>query len=424
MQRSASFTVLLLTDRFAPRPSDARVGLLLIRCQPHRAGGCAVAQTSDEEHFMLYELPEGPAVILVGPEDTPWWTELGMESAGRYALVIGGPTAPRDAQVITGSLQELAGYLADDGPLARDFSLAHALLQDALTHNTIVSDTSEGNIKPGTSGDDGRHPTAAVPAQPVDMPDPAVELVTLPHTGIRVPSTSLRITAVRDLASTPDGGAYTATLQMGAIPVGHVHNEGWGGPTTYDTADGSPFDLDQLAAFVAASRDANNEPLTEDGLLEELVTEYEGAAHVAEATRLGRSAIRLQEPLGEGDGLAGYFVTAERGIVPPIVTPVDRDELTCSLQRRDVLDGSRWQLWTGQRWEGLPPIEEPLDSSSSGTRHDCEQSETLRYVAEFGAPGFGQCWKCSVCEREWARLGGLFVPVEAGAHILSPHDVR
>jgi hypothetical protein len=65
---------------------------------------------------------------------------------------------------------------------------------------------------------------------------------------------------------------------------------------------------------------------------------------------------------------------------------------------------------------GPHPADEP--------EHDCQAAGTLEYEAEYGAPGFGQALKCTTCGRSWARLGDTFWPAEAGAHILSPHDVE
>lgn len=56
--------------------------------------------------------------------------------------------------------------------------------------------------------------------------------------------------------------------------------------------------------------------------------------------------------------------------------------------------------------------------------HNCQAAGTLIYEGEYGAPGFGQAWTCTTCGREWARLGEIFWPAEAGAHILSPRDVE
>jgi hypothetical protein len=192
----------------------------------------------------------------------------------------------------------------------------------------------------------------ATPATSTTDPGPGVELVTLPHTGIHVPDANLRVTAYRELP-TPDGVAYTATVRLGRTPVGTLHNEGVGGLTSYHPAAASLFGYRQLAAFVAASRSADGEPIREEDLLEELVTEYENATHVAKAVRAGRSALRLRAPLGEGDGLDDVYYTAERATTANVTTPAHRDALLAQLRATAVVDGAWWQLWTGHTWEDL-----------------------------------------------------------------------
>ena len=54
--------------------------------------------------------------------------------------------------------------------------------------------------------------------------------------------------------------------------------------------------------------------------------------------------------------------------------------------------------------------------------HDCESAGTLTYAGDYGAPGVGQAWDCTVCGRGWARLGGRFYPADWGVHILTPQD--
>jgi hypothetical protein len=195
----------------------------------------------------------------------------------------------------------------------------------------------------------------------VDAEQPATgELVTLPHTGIRVPDPTLRVSSLRQLP-TPDGVAYTATLRRGGTPVGTIHNDGMGGPTSYHPAAGTPFGPRQLAAFVAASRTANDQPTSEEELLEDLITEYEHAKEVTEATRLGRSPLGLRSPLGGDNHFAGLYYTARHATAANVTTTAERTALVAELLRTPVEPGQWWQLWTGQRWEDLtpPPSREP-----------------------------------------------------------------
>jgi len=288
---------------------------------------------------MLYDLPATPAIIVVGPDDTRWWAELGEDPAGRHALVIGDPTAPRGTVVIAGPLPDIGAYLH---PL-------HAALTATVQEAYARLTREPGSEQPR------KHPAA--PPPPADEPRPAVSLVMLPHTGIRVPDPILRVSSYRELP-TPDGVAYTATVRLHRIGVGTIHNDGNGGPTSY-FPDSNVFGHRQLADFVAASRTADGQPISKEQLLDELITEFENAEHVAAATRAGRSPVRLMAPLGAGDGLADTYYTAHRDTAAEVTTPAQRDALTAELRRRAVVEDAWWQLWTGQRWENLTPPPQP-----------------------------------------------------------------
>ncbi|GAA4262791.1 hypothetical protein [Dactylosporangium darangshiense] len=284
---------------------------------------------------MLYVLPATPTVTLVGPDDTAWWAALGADPAGRSALVIGDSADPAAALVIAAALPDLGAYLP-------------------LFHAAVRRTVDAGS---------GRHVT--VP-RPLAAPDGAAEpaaasaatLVTLPHTGIRVPDATLQVTGYQELP-TPAGVAYTATLRWGPTRVGTIHNEGSGGATIFWPAARSAVDRRELAEFVAASRNADGQPLTEEALLEELITEYEHAAHVAAAARTADSPVRLRAPLGVNGGLDRVSYTAARRTAAKVTTPAQRAALTAQLQRLAVPDGAWWQLWTGQAWEDLTTRSQP-----------------------------------------------------------------
>ena len=283
---------------------------------------------------MLYELPTSPGTRLVGPDDEAVWTALGVAAAGRYAVVIGDLAAPAQATVIGGALADLGAYLDPfTGPLPA-----------ALTH-TLARLRA---LQPGR-GDERNAPIPAEAEQP-----PAAELVTLPHTDIRVPDPTLRVSSLRQLP-TPDGVAYTATLRQGRTPLGTIHNEGMGGPTTYHPAAGSPFGPRQLTAFVAASRTAEGQPISEEELLEDLITEYEHAKEVTKATRLGRTPLRLRSPLGDDEHLADVYYTARHATAAKVTTTAHRAALVAELKRTPIEAGQWWQLWNGEEWEDLTP---------------------------------------------------------------------
>ncbi|MEU7876389.1 hypothetical protein [Dactylosporangium sp. NPDC049140] len=183
-------------------------------------------------------------------------------------------------------------------------------------------------------------------------------MVTLPHTGIQVPDAALRVTTFQELP-TPDGVAYTATVGWGRTKVGTIHQEGRGGLPYYLPVAGSTVNQRDLTAFAAASRHGDGQPLTEEDLLEEQITEYEHAAHVAKATRAGRSAVQLRAPLGAGPGLDEVYYTAERFPAAKITTVAQRAALTTQLRKLTIPDGAWWQLWTGQAWEDLTTPSQP-----------------------------------------------------------------
>src|SRR5439155_12793703 len=92
---------------------------------------------------------------------------------------------------------------------------------------------------------------------------------------------------------------------------------------------------------------------------EALVTEYENAEHVAQATRAGRSPVRLVAPIGAGDGLADVYHTAYSTTAAKVTTAAHRDALIAALQQRAVVEGAWWQLWTGGRWKDLTAPAQP-----------------------------------------------------------------
>ena len=286
---------------------------------------------------MLYNLPDGPPMAVIDPHDTAWWAALGQPSAGRHALVIGDPTTPTTALVIAGAITDLRVYLH---PL---HSTLVATVQAAYIHHTQQFATGTAPVTAG--------------------PQPDADLITLPHTGIRVPNRDLRVTAMRELP-TPDGVAYTATLRLDGAPVGTAVNESMGGETNYLPAPGSPLGDQQLAVFVAASRGVDGQPLAIDELLD-VLTEYENAKEVAKAVRAGRSPLRLRAPLGEGPELADTYYTARHATAAKVTTPAQRDALVADLRRRGVAEGTWWQLWTGERWDNPTPPPTPDPGAES-----------------------------------------------------------
>jgi hypothetical protein len=267
------------------------------------------------------------------------WAALGVEAAGRHAVVVGDVVAPAQATVIAGTVDDLAAWL------------------DLFTSQlSTLSRTLERRFtaapQPGRDRNEGTNsPADRVAAEQ----RPATGLVTLPRTGIRVPDANLRVSSLRQLP-TPDGVAYTATLRQGSTPVGTIHNAGDGAGTSHSPLAGPPFGLRQLAAFVAASRAADGQPTSEEELLEDWVTEFEHDKEVTTATRLGRSPLRLRSPLGAADTFHDEhfddaYYTARHATAAKVTTAAARTALVDQLLRIPIEAGQWWQLWTGERWE-------------------------------------------------------------------------
>jgi len=156
--------------------------MLRRRCQP----AARPHLTCGKERIMLYDLPAGPAVTVVGPDDTWWWAELGEDPAGRHALVIGDPTTPRDAVVIAGSLPDIGAYLHP--------------FHTALTGT--VQDAHARNTRTGGHAEQREREKLPAPHPPTAEPPPATDLVTLPHTGLLdVPG--VRVFAARRTSGQP-----------------------------------------------------------------------------------------------------------------------------------------------------------------------------------------------------------------------------
>lgn len=48
----------------------------------------------------------------------------------------------------------------------------------------------------------------------------------------------------------------------------------------------------------------------------------------------------------------------------------------------------------------------------------------LVFEGTYGAPGIGQAWRCTYCDKSWSNIGGTFIAEDQGAHLLTIEDVR
>jgi hypothetical protein len=173
-------------------------------------------------------------------------------------------------------------------------------------------------------------------------------LIVLPHTGLHVPHTRLRVNSLKTLR-TPDGEAFTATRRLDGRIVGYIHNDGNGGATTWTTT-GTGFSWRDLDAYVAACRtDAGTATLGEH-ILDDLVEEYSSTRTVAKADRAGHTALRLCQLINRVTFTVGE-ATATR-----VTTPTHRQRLIADLAAKTPAAADEWwQLWNGTAWEDLTP---------------------------------------------------------------------
>lgn len=173
---------------------------------------------------------------------------------------------------------------------------------------------------------------------------------TLPHSGLQVPNLDWRVTSYRDF-KTSDGLAYTATLRWRGKIVGVAENQGHGGGTWAQIdkpAARAAFDtFVDSCAYADGDDDASHE-----GVLEDLISEYEWARRIAACGRRGATAIRRMtvETLYEGGPAMRPYSDVYvqwRGLV----TADNRDHVLAELGN-ETGDGW-WQAWNGEAWEDL-----------------------------------------------------------------------
>ncbi|MEU7802671.1 hypothetical protein AB0B10_25765 [Micromonospora arborensis] len=180
------------------------------------------------------------------------------------------------------------------------------------------------------------------------------ELIQFPHSGLRVPHT--RLTASRlEQSETSRGVAFTATLLMDGTPVASIENRGCGGATWATFVDRKAYGEREFDEFVQACRDAAGEPVSDEQVLQDLVTEHQYSAWLRELARRGRTIVRWMVRGHDGDG-------------KPVGDPFPMQERSCRLYpgeawRQALADGlvkhasgdhGWWELWNGERWERLP----------------------------------------------------------------------
>ncbi|MER6757614.1 hypothetical protein ABT235_25910 [Micromonospora echinofusca] len=182
------------------------------------------------------------------------------------------------------------------------------------------------------------------------------EPVTLPHTGLTVPHTQLRV----DGPTQPGPGhAEQHRLYLGARFVGwitthprHPHRS-----ATYQTNSLGGRELDEYAQ---QCRLFTGEPATVADVLAELVREHITAAAVAERLAATCTPIRLMQHIRDGDGQptgAPYPTTYASANAPLTTDPTWHRAVARALHRDSPAGpGQHWQIWTPTGWTRLPDV--------------------------------------------------------------------
>jgi hypothetical protein len=115
-------------------------------------------------------------------------------------------------------------------------------------------------------------------------------LYALPHTGMRVPNTSISVTHIDQFPLASGGIAWQAEVCVGSTPLGTLHDEGQGGSTIFEPmTDNARRAMD---LFVTMCRDPDENPLLDETVYDTLAEEHEVASAVEVAIMKERYMIR------------------------------------------------------------------------------------------------------------------------------------
>lgn len=171
------------------------------------------------------------------------------------------------------------------------------------------------------------------------------ELIKLPHTGLHVPYDRYTLANLQQM-TTRCGIAYNATVHEGERCIGIIENEGNGGGTWFSPATYA----DRLAVheFAAACR-MDGGPLSEEDVLDHLITEHETAQQVAKYARRRASLLRGFDEDGSP------AITIAIGTPPVWLDRADSPflpQIARDLKASDP-DVAAWEFWTGDQWKPL-----------------------------------------------------------------------
>ena len=180
------------------------------------------------------------------------------------------------------------------------------------------------------------------------------ETVTLPHSGLQVPTEHPRVVAL-SVTGTGSREVLTARVRLADREIGTIGTKGAGGALLYQPADPAAFGYDWLNAF-AASCQQHGRAVSTQRVLTLMVEEHEVADHLLRA-------------LADDQTLARYVVYGytDHVITVKLTVPIrDLDLTPLADDLADVAeeDGGRWQIWTGTTWQQLP---DPSTAGQDGT---------------------------------------------------------
>lgn len=165
-------------------------------------------------------------------------------------------------------------------------------------------------------------------------------LCPLPHTGMRVPDTSVRVTRIDDLTLNSGNIAFRAEVQAAGRPLGTLHDDGQGGATVFSPRNPKAALIMQF--FVSLSRDRNGDPLLDETVYDHLVEEFELAEMVAQTIAESRYAVRSHTP-GHVSQLHTFALPSNR----PYPDHEEARTAVASEPQAFGPDTVRLELWTG-----------------------------------------------------------------------------
>ncbi|GAB3726723.1 hypothetical protein GCM10027590_32230 [Nocardiopsis nanhaiensis] len=161
-------------------------------------------------------------------------------------------------------------------------------------------------------------------------------MITLPHTGLQVPHTRIRVTSLKEV-DVGTGIAWSAVLRQGRTRLGTIDNQGTGGMTLF-RADSAAARA-TLAEFVAQCRTSAGAPVDQERVLDELTGEYEWSRDVARDEKKHRYRIRFFDDIG---------IPADTAFTLPVAYPDYAQALTFAHTITDMPSNTVCaQLWAG-----------------------------------------------------------------------------